>query len=87
MLKVSTRGNFEAGLVVDGAWQRRVEVTIDVETGLRAQFISGADLIAAKLAVGRPQDLADVSALNKPEGRKQARKPKRAKAGGKLTHP
>ena len=70
-----------AGVDFDGAWRRRIEVTIDVETGLRAQFISGADLIAAKLAAGRPQDLADVTALNKAKDPKKARrKPKRGKA-------
>jgi hypothetical protein len=71
-----------AGVDFDGAWQRRVEVMIDVETGLRAQFISGADLIAAKLAAGRPQDLADVNALNEAKGPKEAR-PKRGKAAAK----
>ena len=73
-----------AGVDFDDAWQRRVAVTIDVGTGLRAQFISGADLIAAKLAAGRPQDLADVDALNKAKGRKEAgREPKRGKAAPK----
>jgi hypothetical protein len=37
--------------------------TIDVKTGLQVAFISAADLIAAKEAAGRPQDLADVAAL------------------------
>ncbi|MFZ3328693.1 MAG: DUF6036 family nucleotidyltransferase [Methylocella sp.] len=70
--------------IADGAWRRRVEVTIDVETGLRAQFISGADLIAAKLAAGRPQDHADVTALNKAKDPEEARrKPKRGKAATK----
>ncbi len=73
-----------AGVDFDGAWERRVEVMIDVETGLRAQFISGADLIASKLAAGRPQDLADVDALNKAKGRKDARRrPTRGKAPAK----
>jgi hypothetical protein len=73
-----------AGVDFDGAWRRRVEVTIDVETGLRAQFISGADLIAAKLAAGRPQYLADVTALNNAKDPKEARrKPKRGKAAAK----
>jgi hypothetical protein len=57
-----------SGVDFDGAWQRRVEGAIDAETGLMAQFISGADLIAAKLAAGRPQDLADVDALRKAKG-------------------
>jgi hypothetical protein len=32
---------------------------VDTATGLRANFISAEDLIASKLASGRPQDLAD----------------------------
>ena len=73
-----------AGVDFDDAWERRVKVTIDVETGLRANFISGADLIAAKLAAGRPQDLADVDALKEAKGPIEARrKPKRGKAAAK----
>src|SRR5208337_4969025 len=51
------------GVDFDAAWERRVEAVLDAETGLRAFFISRDDLIAAKLASGRPQDLADVSAI------------------------
>lgn len=40
-------------------------VTRDIE----AYFISKDDLIAAKLASGRPQDLADVSAIQNGAGR------------------
>lgn len=54
-----------SGVDFDAAWQRRVAVTIDAQTGLMAEFISDTDLIAAKLAAGRPQDLADVDALKK----------------------
>jgi len=43
----------------------RVETTLDLDSGLRAFFISRDDLIAAKLAAARPQDLADVDALRK----------------------
>jgi hypothetical protein len=53
------------GVDFDGAWERRVEGVIDAETGLAAFFISKDDLIAAKLASGRPQDLADVRAVQK----------------------
>jgi hypothetical protein len=42
-----------------------VEGTVDPDSGLTAFFISRDDLIAAKLASGRPQDLADVSAIQK----------------------
>jgi len=53
------------GVDFDRAWQNRVEVVIDPESGLTAPFISSEDLIAAKLAAGRPQDIADVAALRK----------------------
>jgi hypothetical protein len=51
------------GVDFDAAWERRVEAVLDAETGLTAFIISRDDLIAAKLASGRPQDLADVSAI------------------------
>ena len=53
------------GVEFDDDWERRVETTVDAESGLTAFFISCEDLIAAKLATARPQDLADVDALNK----------------------
>ena len=53
------------GVDFDAAWERRVEGVIDKAAGLKAYFISKDDLIAAKLASGRPQDLADVSAIQK----------------------
>jgi hypothetical protein len=53
------------GVDFDAAWQKRVETTVDPDTGLKAFFISRDDLIAAKLAAGRPQDLADVDAIRK----------------------
>ena len=53
------------GVDFDRAWERRVEGVIDMASGLRAYFISGADLMAAKIAAGRPQDVADVDALRK----------------------
>ena len=53
------------GVDFDAAWERRVEGMVDAGTGLTAWFISKDDLIAAKLASGRPQDLADVSAIQK----------------------
>jgi hypothetical protein len=40
-------------------------VVVDADTGLIANFISRRDLIAAKLAAGRPQDIADAAALGK----------------------
>jgi len=53
------------GVDFDAAWERRVEGVIDPKSGLKAYFISAPDLIASKLASGRPQDLADVDALRK----------------------
>ena len=53
------------GVDFDAAWERRVETVIDPVTGLKANFISADDLIASKLASGRPQDLADADAIRK----------------------
>jgi hypothetical protein len=52
-----------SGVDFDQAWQRRVDAVIDAQSGLTAPFISSEDLIAAKLAAGRPQDIADAAAL------------------------
>jgi hypothetical protein len=49
------------------AWPRRVEDVVDEASNLRASFISREDLIAAKLASGRPRDLADVDEMRKAE--------------------
>lgn len=51
------------GVVFDAAWNNRLTVTLDAARGLTAHVISRDDLIAAKLAAGRPQDLADVDAI------------------------
>ena len=51
------------GVEFDAAWQRRVKDVVDPASGWKANFISREDLIAAKLASGRPQDLADVDAI------------------------
>ena len=53
------------GVDFDPAWERRVETVVDTSTGLRANFISAADLIASKLASGRARDLADVEDIRK----------------------
>ena len=53
------------GVEFERAWLNRVETTIDPDSGLKAFFISGEDLITNKLASGRPQDLADIAALRK----------------------
>jgi hypothetical protein len=49
------------GVDFEAAWERRVEGVLDAATGFKAFFVSKA----AKLASGRPQDLADVSAIQK----------------------
>jgi predicted nucleotidyltransferase len=53
------------GVEFEKAWQHRVEVDFD---GLLVKFISRADLIAAKKASGRPQDLIDVDLLSQTPG-------------------
>ena len=54
-----------AGVEFNAAWERRVVTAIDAARGLTANLISRDDLIAAKLASGRPQDIADLDALRK----------------------
>ena len=54
-----------SGVDFDTAWLHRVEEVIDEHTGLKAFFISAEDLVKAKLAAGRPQDLADVDAIHR----------------------
>ncbi len=53
------------GVSFEEAWQRRISGTVDPATGLTAFFMSAEDLIASKLASGRPQDLADVDAIRR----------------------
>ena len=53
------------GVEFDTAWDRRVEAVFDEETNLRANYISREDLLAAKRAAGRMQDLADVEAIER----------------------
>ncbi|MGA3029053.1 MAG: DUF2971 domain-containing protein [Bryobacteraceae bacterium] len=48
------------GVEFDAAWSRRIEDVFHEETGLRTNFISREDLLAAKRAAGRWQDLADI---------------------------
>ena len=48
------------GIGFEEAWARRVEIDFD---GLPVPFISRKDLITAKRASGRPQDMIDVQSL------------------------
>lgn len=56
------------GVDFDAAWERRVEVTIDESSDLKACFMGRDDLIVSKLASGRPQDIADAEAIRKAGG-------------------
>jgi len=53
------------GVSFDAAWDRRVEFDIAER---RIPFISRDDLIANKVAAGRPQDIADVARLTGHDG-------------------
>ncbi|WP_084955607.1 nucleotidyl transferase AbiEii/AbiGii toxin family protein [Thermoactinospora rubra] len=53
------------GVEFESCWPRRVEVSI---SGQPVPFISVDDIIANKRASGRPQDLADIAALESREG-------------------
>jgi hypothetical protein len=48
------------GIEFEDAWKKRVEVDFD---GLEVMFISREDLITAKRASGRPQDMIDADTL------------------------
>jgi Nucleotidyl transferase of unknown function (DUF2204) len=48
------------GVQFDSCWDRHIEIEIG---GQRVPFISADDLLANKKASGRPQDLADVAAI------------------------
>ncbi len=48
------------GVKFEDAWKNRVESDLD---GVPAYIISKQDLIAAKRAAGRPQDLVDIESL------------------------
>jgi hypothetical protein len=52
-----------SGVDFDSAWERRQ--LFEVEDGLTVPFMALDDLLANKLASGRPQDLADVDKLKK----------------------
>ena len=63
-----------AGLVFDECWPRR---TTGEYMDVRVNYVARADLIRNKKAVGRPQDLLDVEALEKAR-RKRVSRPRRS---------
>jgi hypothetical protein len=65
------------GVEFDVAWSRRMEGVFDEETHLRASVISREDLLAAKRAAGRRQDLADIEAIEKAAEAQKANPSKR----------
>lgn len=52
-----------SGVDFDTAWEKRIEAEIDA--GLQVPFIDLDSLILAKLASGRPEDLADAAILRR----------------------
>jgi hypothetical protein len=62
-----------SGLTFDEAWPRRVKADFD---GVPVLFIARQDLIASKLAAGRPQDLIDAASLAqaKPRRKRETKK-------------
>jgi|BarGraIncu01122A_1022018.scaffolds.fasta_scaffold65861_2 hypothetical protein len=75
------------GVDFDRAWEKRVEGVIDTASGLKACFISSGDLMAAKTAAGRPQDVADVAALRTAAASRAPQSaPPEPKSGGPRDH-
>jgi hypothetical protein len=72
------------GVTFSAAWKNRSTLVIDQATGLKAHFISRDDLIAAKLAAGRPRDLADVDELRKASAEVTSRPSSKAPAPRKV---
>ncbi len=60
-----------SGISTEEAWARRVAGTFTPEE-IPVFYISVDDLIAAKLAAGRPRDLLDVAAIRKAQAKWQA---------------
>jgi len=59
------------GVEFEACWPNRVEVIVHAEKSLLANFISAKDLIAAKTASGREQDIADVQAIRRAQQQKR----------------
>lgn len=58
------------GVQFETCWPKRLEVLVDAERALFANVISAEDLIAAKIASGRQQDLADAQAIRRAQQQK-----------------
>jgi hypothetical protein len=58
------------GVEFEACWPNRVVVGLDAESTLSANVISAEDLIAAKIASGREQDLADAQAIRRAQRQK-----------------
>jgi hypothetical protein len=58
------------GVEFEACWPNRTEISLDADSSLCVNVISPQDLIAAKLASGRAQDLADVQAVRNAQERK-----------------
>lgn len=65
------------GVNFEEAWQNRVQMDFDE---LTVNFISEDDLIKAKIASGRPQDLLDADALEKAKTKRVSAKASRKRA-------
>jgi len=68
------------------AWAARVEAAFG---GVRAQYLSLDDLVAAKRAAGRAQDMADLEALERAQRRatrRRARRPGARRRKSEGTH-
>ena len=64
------------GVGWDEAWRNRAESDLE---GVKTSIISKSDLIKAKQAAGRPQDLVDIQTLTTPVPKRRKR------TGGRLT--
>lgn len=54
-----------SGVEFSEAWERRTQFPVDGDPGFQVHVISRRDLIAAKIAAGRPIDLIDVDTLRR----------------------
>lgn len=72
-----------SGVDFAAAWKRRKRMPVD--KGITAWAISYKDLIASKIAAGRPNDLLDVAALREAAGYGKKRRSTTAASGKRAT--